>query len=179
MLMVHFVNDIFLSEVWISEVLWSLFVSCVLVDVYGLVQIFNWITIHSRHSTTHEMTHFLLVCDFSALPTKELLAYLLPPNELMVNSPDDPSVTMAEMEDYILDFLIVSSEIVASSADFLRFFLFHYFLLGWTLCWFIKLSILRLAASWDLRIFSQWGLTKSLNHFFEGYVPWNSNPLLS
>ena len=52
---------------------------------------------------------------------------MLPPNELMIDPPDDPLVTMAEIEASILDFFMVSSEIVASSADFSRFFLFHFF----------------------------------------------------
>ena len=73
---------------------------------------------------------FFLICAFSARPPKELPAWLFPPNELMVDLPDDPLVTMAKMEASILDFLMVSSDIVASSADFSRFFLFHSFQSG-------------------------------------------------
>ena len=120
--MVGFFNHIFLSEVCISKVLRPLFFLCVLLCVYGLVQMFNLNIIHSRRSATHQMPHFFLICAFSALPQKALPAWLLPPNELMVDLPDDPSVTMAKMEASILDFLMFSSEIVASSADFSRFF---------------------------------------------------------
>ena len=88
---------------------------------------FNLNTIHSRHSATHLIFHFFLVYAFSARPLKAFSAWMFPPNELMVDPPDDPLVTMAEMEASILDLLMVSSEIVASSADFSRFFLFHYF----------------------------------------------------
>ena len=59
---------------------------------------------------------------------------MLPFNELMVDLPDDLLVTMAEMEASILDFLMVSSEIVASSADFSRLFLFHSVESGIPLC---------------------------------------------
>ena len=48
-------------------------------------------------------------------------------NEVMVDLPDELLVTMAEMEASILDFLMFSSEIVPSSADFSRFFLLHSF----------------------------------------------------
>ena len=99
--MVRFVDDIFLSEVWISEVFLPLFVSCVLLGVYGLVQIFNLNTIHSRRSETHQMYHFFLICAFSVRPPKAFPAWLLPPNELIIDPLDDLSVTMAEMEAYI------------------------------------------------------------------------------
>ena len=144
LLMVHFVDDIFLSDVWISELFRPLFVSCVLL-----------------------------------FPSKALEAWLLPPNELMVDLTDDPSVIMAEMEAYILDFLMFSSEIVASNADFSRFFLFHSFRSGRPLCRAVELSLLRLDAWRALRIYYQWVFTESLNHFFSGYVPWNTKPLLS
>ena len=75
----------------------------------------------------HPIFHFFLVCAFSARPLKAMPAWLLPPNELIVDPPDDPLVTMAEMEASILDFLMVSSEIVASSTEFSCFFLFHSF----------------------------------------------------
>ena len=71
---------------------------------------------------------------------------MLPPNELMVDPPDDLLVTMAEIEASILDLLMVSSEIVASSADFSRLFLFHSFRSGQPLCRVVELSILQLAA---------------------------------
>ena len=179
LLMVFFVDDIFLSKVWISEVFRSLFVSCVLLCVYGLVQMFHLNTIHSRRSATHQMPQFFVIFAFSAGPSKAFPAWLLTPNELMVDPPDDPSVTMAKMEAFILYFLMIGSEIVASRDGFSRFFLFHYFRSGRPLCRVVELSLLRLAASQALWISSQWGLTKSLNHFFSGYVPWNSNPLLS
>ena len=102
LLMVRFVNDIFLSEVWISEVFRPLFVSWVLLCVYGLVQMLNLNTIHSRNSATHLIFKFSLVCAFSARPPKAFPAWLLPSNELMVDPPDAPSVTMAEMESSIL-----------------------------------------------------------------------------
>ena len=88
---------------------------------------FNLNTIHSRHSATHLILHFLLVYAFSAHIPKEFPAWILPPNELMVDPPDDLLVTIAEMEASILDFLMVSSEILSSSTNFSRFFLFHYF----------------------------------------------------
>ena len=75
---------------------------------------FNLNNIHSRRFATH----FFLICDFSEQPLKAFPAWLLSPNELMVDLPGDPSVTMAEMEASILDFLIFIFEIVASSADF-------------------------------------------------------------
>ena len=178
-MMVRFVNGIFLSKVWISEVFRTLFVLCILLCVYGLVQMFNWNTIHSWHSVTHLISHFFLVYAFSARPPKAFPARMLPPNELMVDPPDDPLVTMAEMEAFILDLLMVNSKILASSADFSRFFLFHSFRYGWPLCRVVELSILRLPASRALLISYQWGLNKSLDHFFSGYVPLNSNPLLS
>ena len=53
--MVNFVDNIFLSEVWISEVLRPFFVWCVFLCVYELVQMFNLNTIHSRRSATHKM----------------------------------------------------------------------------------------------------------------------------
>ena len=127
LLMVRFVDDIFLSEVWISEVFRPLFVSCVLLCVYGLVQMINLKTIHSRRSATHQIPHSFLICTFSDLPPKDFPAWLLPPNELMVDLPDYLLVTMAKTEASILDFLMFSSKIVASSADFSRFFLFHFF----------------------------------------------------
>ena len=147
--------------------------------VYGLVQIFNLNTIHSRRYATHQMPHFFLICAFSAQPPKAFLAWMLPPKEIMLDPPDDPLVTMDEMEASILDLLMVSSEIVTSSADSSRLFLLHYFRSGRPLCWVLELLIFRLAASWALRISYQWSLTESLNHFFSGYLPWNSNPLLS
>ena len=64
------------------------------------------------------MPNFFLICAFSARPPKAFPDWLLPSNELMVDPPDDPLVTIAEMEASILDFLMASSEIVASSADF-------------------------------------------------------------
>ena len=140
-LMVRFVYDIFLSKVWISKVFCPLFVSWVLLCVYGLVQLFNLNTIHSRRSATHQMPHFFLICSFSALPLKAFPAWLLPPNELIVDLPDDPSITMAEMEASILNFLMFSSEIVASSAELSRFFLFHYFLLGRPMCRVVELLL--------------------------------------
>ena len=73
----------------------------------------------------------------------------------MVDPPDGPSVTMAEMEASILDFLMVSSEIVASSADFSRLFLFHSTISGQPLYRVLDLPILRLAASRALQISSQ------------------------
>ena len=169
----------FLSGVWISEVFWPLCASCVLLCVYGLVQMFNLNTIHSRHSATHLRFHFFLACVFSERPLKAFPYGLLPPNEIRVDPPDDTSVTMAKMEGSILDFLMVISEILASSADFLRLFLFRYFWSGLPLCRVVELSLFQLATARALRISSQWGFTKSLNHFFSGYVPWNSNPLPS
>ena len=118
LLMVRCVDDIFLSKVWISEVFRPLFVWCVLLCVYGLVQMFNLNTIHCRRSSTHPMLQFFLICAFSASPPKVFTSCLLPNNELMVDPPDDPSVTMAEMEVSIFDFLMFSSEIVASITDF-------------------------------------------------------------
>ena len=79
---------------------------------------FNLNTIHSRHSATHQIFHFFFVCAFSGRPSKAFISWLLPPNELMVDPPNDPLVTMDEMENSILDFFMVSSEIVASSNDF-------------------------------------------------------------
>ena len=73
----------------------------------------------------------------------------------MVDPPDDLSVTMAEMEAPILDSLIVSSKIEASSAEFSCLFLFHYFRLGRPLCWVVELLILLLATLRALRISSQ------------------------
>ena len=99
--MVRFVDDIFLSEVWISEVFRPLFVLWVLLFVYVLVQMFNINTIHIRHSATHLIFHFLLVCAFSAPPPKVFPDWVLTPNELIIDPPDDLSVTMAEMEAYI------------------------------------------------------------------------------
>ena len=125
--MVCFVDDVFLSGDSISELFQPLFVLCILLCMYGLVQMFNLNTIYSMHSVTHQMPHFFLICDFSALPPKEFPDWLLPPNDLMVDPPDDPLVTMAEMEASILDFLMFSLEIVASRADFSRLFLFPYF----------------------------------------------------
>ena len=58
LLMVRFVDDIFLSRFWISEVFRTLFFSCVLLCVHRLVQMFNLNTIHSRRSATHQMRHF-------------------------------------------------------------------------------------------------------------------------
>ena len=147
LLMLRFVNDIFFSEVWISEVFRPLFVSCVLLCVYGLVQMFNLNNIHSRHSTTHIIFSFFLVCDFSALPPKEFPSWLLSTNELMVDPPDDLSITMAKMEASILDFLMIISKIVASSAEFSRFFLFNYFRSGQPLCRFVEISLFWLSAS--------------------------------
>ena len=132
----------------------SLFVLCVLLCVYGLVQTFNLNTFHSRRSATHKMPHFFLICAFSSLPPKSLPDWLLPPNELMVDLPDDPLVTMAAMEASILGFLMFSSQIVASSADFSRFFLFHSFQSGRPLCRAVEISLLRLYASRALRISS-------------------------
>ena len=130
LLIVRFADDIFLSEVWISEVFRPLFVLCFLLCVYGLVNMFNLNTIYSRRSATHEMPHFFLICAFYALPPKAFLAWMLPPNELMVDPPDDTSVTMDKTVASILDFLMFSSEILASSAEFPHFFLFHSFRLG-------------------------------------------------
>ena len=112
--MVSFVDDIFLSEVCISEVFWPLFVSCVLLCVYELLQMLNLNTIHSRNSEMHLIFHFFLICAFYARHPKTFPVCLLTPNELMVDLPDDPSVTIAKMEASILDFLMFSSEIVAS-----------------------------------------------------------------
>ena len=167
-LMVSFVDDLFLSKVWISEVFRPLFILCVLLWVYGLVQMLNLNTIHSRHYATQLIFQFFLVCAFSARPPKAFPSCTLPPNELMVDPPDDPLVTMDEMEASILDFLVFSSDIVASSADFSRFFLFRCFQSGRPLCRVVELLLLQLSASWALRISSQWGLTKSLNHFSQG-----------
>ena len=141
--MVLFINDIFLSEVLISEVLQHLFVSCVLLCVYGLVQMFNLNTIHSKHSTTHLIFNFSLVCALYARPPKAFPAWMLPPNELMVDPPVDLLVTMDEMEASILDLLIVSFKIVASSADFSRFFLIYSFQSGRPLCPVVELLLLR------------------------------------
>ena len=152
LLMVRFVDDIYFSEVWISEVFRPLFVSWVLLCVYGLVKIFNLNTIHSRNSVTHLIFNFLLVCNFFARPPKAFSTWLLPPNELMVDPLNDLLVTMAEMEASILNFLMVSSEIVASSAEFSRFVLFHYFWSGRPLCQVVELSLLQLAALRALRI---------------------------
>ena len=58
LLMVRFVDDIFLSQVLISEVFRTLFVLCVLLYVYLLIQVFILNTIHSRHSTTQQISHF-------------------------------------------------------------------------------------------------------------------------
>ena len=107
LLMVRFVYDIFLSEVWISELFRPLFFSCVLLCVYGLVQMFNLNTIHARRSATHQMPHFFLICAFSVRLPKAFPAWIFPPNELMVDPPDDPSITMAEMEASISGFLDV------------------------------------------------------------------------
>ena len=63
-------------------------------------------------------------------PPKVFPSWLLPPNKLMVDPPDDPLVTMDKMKASILDFLMFSSEIVAYSAEFSRLFLFHSFRLG-------------------------------------------------
>ena len=71
----------------------------------------------------------------------------------MIDPPNDLLVTMAKMEAYILDFLMFSSKIVTSSADFSRLFLFHSFRLGQPLCRLVELSMLQLAASRALRIF--------------------------
>ena len=169
----------FLYAVWISEVFRTLFVLCVLLCAYGLVQMFNLNTIHIRHSVTHLIFHFLLVCAFSVRPPKAFPSWLLPPNDLMVDPPDDLLVTMVEMEASILDFLMVNSAIVDSSADFSNFFLFRYFWSVQPLCRVVELSMLRLAAPQAMQISSQWGFTESLNHFFSGYVPWNSNQFLS
>ena len=177
--MVRFVDDIFLSEVWISEVFRPLFVSCVLLGLYGLIQVPSLNTIHSRHYKTHQMPHFFWICAFSERPPKAFPAWLMPPNELMVDPPDDPLVTMAEIEAFVLDFYMVSSNIVASSADFLIFFLFYSTWSGQPLYWVLELPILRLSALRALQISSQWCLTKSLNHFVLRYVPLNNNPLLS
>ena len=166
LLMVRFVRDIFFPKVWISEVFRPWFVPCVLLCVYGSVQIFNLNTIHSRRSAMHQRPHFLLICAFSARPPKAFLAWLLPRNELMFDPPDELLLTMAKMEASILDFFMFSSEIVASSADFSRFFLFHYFRSVRPLCRVVELSLLWLAALRALRISSQWGLTESLNTFF-------------
>ena len=179
LLMVCFVDDIFLSGVWIYEVFRPLFFLCVMLCVYVLVQMFNLKTIHSRHSAMHLLFHFFLICAFSARPLNAFPDWLLPPNELMVDLPDEPLVTMAEMEASILDLLMFIFKIVASSAEFSRFFLFHSFWSEWPLCWVVERSILRLAPLRALQISSQWGLTESLNHFSSGYVPWNSNPFLS
>ena len=126
---------------------------------------FNLNAIHSRHSVTRLIFHFFLVYAFSARPPKAFPTWMLPPNELMVDPPDEPSVNMAKIEASVLDLLMVSSKIVASSADFSRLFLFHYFRLGRPLCRVIEISLLRLAASQSLWISSQWGLTESLNHY--------------
>ena len=126
-LMVRFVDDVFLSKVWIYEVFRPLFVSCILLCVYGLVHMFILNTTHSRRSATHQMPQFFLICAFSVRPPKAFPTWMLPPNELMVDPPDDLSETMAEMEASILDFFAVSSKIVASSADSSRFFLCHYY----------------------------------------------------
>ena len=75
----------------------------------------------------HLRFHFFLACVFSERPLKAFPYVLFPPNEIRVDPPDDTSVTMAKMEGSILDFLMVISEILASSADFLRLFLFRYF----------------------------------------------------
>ena len=117
-LMVRFVNGIFLSKVWVSEVFRPFFVLCVLLRVYGLVHMFSLNTIHSRHSAMHLIFHFFLVCAFSALPPKAFPDWLLPPNEIILNPPDDSLVTMAEMENSIFYFLMVRSKILASNADF-------------------------------------------------------------
>ena len=83
---------------------------------------------------THQIIPFFLICAFSARPPKAFPAWMFHPNELMVDPPDDSLVTMDEMEASILDLLMVCSEIAASSAKFLRFFLFHSFRLGRPLC---------------------------------------------
>ena len=171
LLMVRFVDELFLSEVWISEVLRPLFVSCVFLCVHGLVQMFNLNTIHSRRSATHKIPHLFLICAFSALPPKALPSWQFPPNKLMVDLPDDPSVTMAKIEGSIMDFLMFISEIVPSSVDFSRFFLFHSFRSGRPLCRAVELLLFRLDSLRALRISSQWGLTEALNLFFSGYVP--------
>ena len=103
---------------------------------------FNLNTIHSRHSATYLIFHFFLVCAFSARPPKEFPARVLPPNELMVEPPDDLLVAISEMEASILDFLMVNYDIVASSADFSRFFLFYSFRSGQPLCRVVELSLL-------------------------------------
>ena len=74
-------------------------------------------------------------------PPKEFPSWLLPPNELMVDLPDYLSVTMAKMEASILDILMFSSEIVASSTEFLHFLLFHSFWPGRPLCQVIELFV--------------------------------------
>ena len=132
-----------------------LFVPCVLLCAYGLVKMFNLNTIHSRHSATHLIFHFFLVFSLSARPPKAFPAWLFPPNEIMVDLPDDPLVNMAEMKASILDFLMVRSEIVASGADFSHFFLFHYFRSEQPLCRFIELLLLQLYASLSIGISSQ------------------------
>ena len=87
---------------------------------------FNLDTIHSRNSVMHLTFHSFLVCALFRSP-KAFPAWMFPPNELMVDPPDDSLVTMAKMKASILDFLMVISEIVVSSADFSRLFLFHSF----------------------------------------------------
>ena len=114
----------------------------------------NLNTIRIRVSAMHQMPHFFLICAFYARPPKAFTACMLPHNELMADPPGDPFVTMAEMEAYILDFLMFSSEIVASSADFSHLFLFHSFQLGQPLCRVVEILLLRLAASRVLRISS-------------------------
>ena len=103
----------------------------------------------------HQMPHFFLICAFSARPQKAFTACMLPHNELMADPPGDPFVTMAEMEASIFDFLMFSSNIVASNADFSHLFLFHSFQLGRPLCQVVEISLLRLAAPQALRISSQ------------------------
>ena len=69
---------------------------------------------------THQMPHFFFIYAFFARPPKAFPAWLLPPNKITVDPPADLSVTMSEMEASILDFLMVISEIVASSTEFSR-----------------------------------------------------------
>ena len=95
---------------------------------------YNINTIHIRNSATHLTFHFFYSVPSLHASQKASPAWLFTFNELMVDPSDDPLVTMDEMEASILNLLVVSSEIVPSSADFSRLFLFHSFRYERPLC---------------------------------------------
>ena len=107
LMMVRFVEDIFLSKVWISEVLRPLFVLCVLLCVYGLVQMLNLNIIHSMGSATHQMPNLFLIYAFSSRPLKAFPSWMLPPNMLMVDPPWWPVGKYVQNGSFYLGFLDV------------------------------------------------------------------------